>query len=174
MQDELILVDIFDRQVGTASKAECHRLGLLHRAFSVFLYWDGKLAIQQRAADKYHSGGLWSNSCCSHPRNGEALADAVNRRLYEELGVFCKCEELFSFVYHHRFQADLFEYEYDHVYIGEYNGNIELNPAEAMDLKWIPYEELAEDLVSNPEKYSVWFLSAAPEVLAHLMKKEKK
>lgn len=173
MQDELILVDVFDHQVGKASKTECHRRGLLHRAFSVFLYRDGKLAIQQRAADKYHSGGLWSNSCCSHPRDGEGLADAVNRRLYEELGVTCKCEELFSFVYHHKFQDNLFEYEYDHVYIGEYNGKIVLNPQEAMDLKWVSYEELAEDLVSSPEKYSVWFLSAAPEVLAHLIQKEK-
>lgn len=169
MQDELILVDIFDHPIGTASKEECHRLGLLHRAFSVFLYAEGKLAIQQRAMDKYHSGGLWSNSCCSHPRAGEALSDAVNRRLYEELGVSCPCEELFSFVYHHKFQTDLFEYEYDHVYIGEYRGVMKRNPQEAMDLKWISFEELANDLMTNPEKYSVWFLSAAPKVLAYLI-----
>lgn len=169
MRDELILVDIFDRPAGTASKEECHRRGLLHSAFSVFLYSDGKLAVQRRAMDKYHSGGLWSNSCCSHPRAGEALVAAVNRRLDEELGVSCPCEELFSFVYYHRFRADLFEYEYDHVYVGEYNGSIALNPEEAMDLRWVPYEALAEDLAANPQRYSVWFLSAAPKVLAYLM-----
>ncbi|MGM9593571.1 MAG: isopentenyl-diphosphate Delta-isomerase [Candidatus Onthomonas sp.] len=172
MNDELILVDIFDRPVGSASKEECHRLGLLHRAFSVFLYREGKMAIQQRAMDKYHSGGLWSNSCCSHPRPGESLSQAVQRRLGEELGLTCPCEELFSFVYHHRFQVDLFEYEFDHVYLGAYDGEIALNPQEAMDLKWVPFAELAEDLRVNPQRYSVWFLSAAPKVLAHLMQRE--
>ncbi|MGM9538208.1 MAG: isopentenyl-diphosphate Delta-isomerase [Candidatus Onthomonas sp.] len=171
MSDELILVDIFDQPVGTASKEECHRRGLLHRAFSVFLYRDGRMAIQQRAMDKYHSGGLWSNSCCSHPRPGESLPQAVQRRLGEELGLSCLCEELFSFVYHHRFREDLFEYEFDHVYLGKYEGEIVLNPQEAIDLRWVPFAELAEDLRANPQRYSVWFLTAAPKVLAYLMEK---
>ena len=172
MNDELILVDVFDRPLGTASKAECHRRGLLHRAFSVFLYRDGKMAIQQRAMDKYHSGGLWSNSCCSHPRPGESLPQAVQRRLGEELGVSCPFRELFSFVYHHQFQENLFEYEFDHVFVGAYHGEIALNPQEAMALKWVPFGELAEDLRTNPQRYSVWFLSAAPKVLAHLTQRE--
>ncbi len=169
MQDKLILVDIFDRPVGSASKAECHRLGLLHRAFSVFLYHDGKMAIQQRALEKYHSGGLWSNSCCSHPRAGEALEAAVERRLQEELNLSCPCRELFSFVYRHQFHEFLYEYEFDHVFVGDYAGEIRLNPEEAMDCKWVPFPALAADLAARPERYSPWFLIAAPKVLAYLM-----
>lgn len=169
MTENLILVDIFDEEVGSATKELCHREGRLHRAFSVFLYHDGRMAIQRRALDKYHSGGLWSNSCCSHPRSGETLGAAVERRLMEELGLRCSCEELFSFVYHHKFREDLYEYEFDHVFVGDYAGDIALNPEEAMDAAWVPFGELAEDLRLHPERYSVWFLSAAPRVLSYLM-----
>ena len=171
MNEMLVLVDIFDNAIGVCDKEACHRQGLLHRAFSVFLYTGDRLLIQQRAAGKYHSGGLWTNSCCSHPMEGETLRDAVRRRLREEMGLDCACEELFSFVYHHRFGPDLYEYEFDHVWAGKYQGDIFLNPEEAADARWISFAELAEELVRRPEAYTVWFLTAAPKVLAALMER---
>ncbi len=174
MPEELILVDIFDNPVGSASKEEAHRKGLLHRAFSVLLVCGDKMLIQQRAMHKYHSGGLWSNSCCSHPRVGEELQAAVQRRLQEELGLQTPCRQVAEFVYHHKFSENLFEYEYDHVFVGQYNGKIELNPEEAMAMQWVSLDALAEDLCRNPQKYSVWFLTAAPMVLAELKKQQKR
>ncbi len=172
MPEELILVDIFDNPIGSASKEEAHRKGLLHRAFSVFLVCGDKMLIQQRAMHKYHSGGLWSNSCCSHPRVGEELHAAVQRRLQEELGLQTPCRQVAKFVYHHKFNENLFEYEYDHVFVGQYNGKIELNPEEAMAMQWVSLDALAEDLCRHPQKYSVWFLTAAPMVLAELKKQQ--
>lgn len=166
--DELICVDVLDREIGKASKEICHQRGLLHRAFSVFLYRDGKLLLQQRARNKYHSGGLWANACCSHPRYGESLDFAVSRRLYEELGAVCQCDEINEFVYFHKFDSTLFEYEYDHVFLGEYKGEVSPNPEEIMDVKWVDINELSKSLVSNPELYSVWFLTAAPMVIRTL------
>ena len=149
-EDKLILVDIFDRPVGSAGKAEAHRRGLLHRAFSVFLVSGNTMLIQQRALHKYHSGGLWSNACCSHPRVGEALSDAVQRRLQQELGLRTPCREIGKFVYH--------------------TGRVTLNPKEAMAMQWVELDALAKDLQQNPQKYSAWFLTAAPMVLAELKK----
>ena len=170
-EDKLILVDIFDRPVGSAGKAEAHRRGLLHRAFSVFLVSGNTMLIQQRALHKYHSGGLWSNACCSHPRVGESLTDAVYRRLQEELGLQTPCHEVGEFVYRHEFSQELFEYEYDHIFVGEYSGEVKLNPEEAMAMRWIGLNELADDLRKKPQKYSVWFLTAAPMVLTTLKNK---
>ena len=172
-EDNLILVDISDRQVGTMGKEAAHREGRLHRAFSVFLYHDNLMLIQRRALHKYHSGGLWANSCCSHPRDGEALDEAVTRRLQEELGVSCACRELFSFVYRHQFHEDLYEYEYDHVFAGAYDGDYVLNPEEAMEAKWIDIDELAEDLTDHPEKYCAWFITAAPGVISYIRANKK-
>ena len=172
MEDELILVDIFDQPVGSAGKAETHRKGLLHRAFSVFLLNGDQMLIQQRALHKYHSGGLWSNACCSHPRVGESLPSAVERRLQEELGLQTPCREVGAFVYRHEFSPELFEYEYDHIFVGEYSGEVKLNPEEAMAMRWVGLDELADDLRKNPQKYSVWFLTAAPMVLATLKKQK--
>ena len=166
--DELVCVDVFDRGVGRATKEECHRKDILHRAFSVFIVHDEKMLLQRRAKGKYHSGGLWTNACCSHPRAGDALDDAVQRRLYEELGIRCECEEIASFVYHHKFQDALYEYEYDHVFIGRYFGEIKPDPEEIMDTKWIDLSELANSLRSNPDIYTVWFKTAAPMVLKKL------
>jgi isopentenyl-diphosphate delta-isomerase len=166
--DELICVDVLDRAIGKASKEVCHESGLLHRAFSVFLHRDGKLLLQQRARNKYHSGGLWANACCSHPRYGESIDLAVSRRLYEELGAVCKCNKISEFAYFHQFHSTLFEYEYDHVFLGEYKGEVNPNPEEIMDVKWMDMEELSKSLVSNPELYTVWFLTAAPMVIRSL------
>lgn len=168
MDDLLILTDIFDEPIGRMPKSEVHRLGRLHRAFSVFIVSDGKMLIQKRSRDKYHSGGLWANACCSHPRYGESLEDAVGRRLREELGISCDVSELFSFVYFSKYADDLFEYEYDHVFLGEYDGDFDFDTAEIEELSWVDFKELAELMRESPESFSTWFMTAAPRVLSHL------
>jgi isopentenyl-diphosphate delta-isomerase len=169
--DDLICVDILDRPIGKATKEVCHEKGLLHRAFSIFIYNNGKLLLQQRAMEKYHSGGLWTNACCSHPRYGESLYDAVPRRLCEELDIKCLCEEIGTFTYFHQFGSHLYEYEYDHVFLGKYKGGIKQNPSEVMAVKWIDIEELSRSIMTNPELYTIWFLTAAPMVIQELDKR---
>lgn len=166
-EDQLILVDINDNQIGEAGKLEAHVNSCLHRAFSVFLYKDGKMLIQKRAKDKYHSGGLIANTCCSHPRVGEELIDAVERRMMEECGVKCQVEELTSFIYRERF-ADMCEYEYDHVFIGEYDGDFVCNYDEAEEMWYEDIEFIAEDICAHPEKYCAWFIIAFPMVYTHI------
>jgi isopentenyl-diphosphate delta-isomerase len=165
MEREIILVDVNDRPVGTATKEDAHRRGDLHRAFSVFLYCGDRLLIQQRAFHKYHSGGLWANTCCSHPRPGEELEEAVSRRLKEEAGIECEVKEIFSFVYKHRFAEDLYEHEYDHVFLGEYCGDPVPNPEEIEAFRWIFFGDLKRELAEEPEKFAPWFVIAAPRVL---------
>lgn len=171
MEDQLILVDTYDNQIGTMGKMEAHHLGKLHRAFSIFIIRDGKMMIQKRKQDKYHSGGLWANACCSHPRNGETLEHAVHRRLLEEVGFDCPLEELFHFTYRSKYAEDLFEYEIDHVFLGTYEGEVELNPEEVEEIAWLTYKELADELVERPDQFSSWFQIAAPGVLEILAKK---
>jgi len=165
MNQDVILVNLHDEPVGTATKEEAHRRGDLHRAFSVFLYHEDRLLIQQRAFHKYHSGGLWANTCCSHPRPGEELEDAVRRRLKEEAGIECEVKEVFSFVYKHRFAEDLYEHEYDHVFLGEYCGEPLPDPEEIEAFRWISFGDLKRELAEEPEKYAPWFVIAAPRVL---------
>ncbi|MBR2885514.1 MAG: isopentenyl-diphosphate Delta-isomerase [Clostridia bacterium] len=162
---DILKVDLQDNIIGYGTKEECHKTPILHRAFSVFLYSGNKMLIQQRAMHKYHSGGLWTNACCSHPKKDEDFFEAVQNRLEEELGITCAVEEKFEFVYYHRFEEDLYEYEIDHVFVGEFRGDVTLNPDEAMDSKWIGFEELKNDVLSHPEKYTVWFITALPKVL---------
>jgi isopentenyl-diphosphate delta-isomerase len=166
---KIILVDLFDRQTGAAEKIEAHRSPLLHRAFSVFVHHEDKMLIQQRAARKYHSGGLWANACCSHPHDGEQTADAVLRRMEEELGLRdAEAEELFSFVYLTKFRDDMYEYEYDHVFAADCGAAIAVNGEEIQDVEWVDFGELARRLCSAPEKFASWFLTAAPRVLETL------
>lgn len=172
MEDKLILVDTYDNQIGTMGKMEAHRLGRLHRAFSVFIIKEGKMLIQKRRKDKYHSGGLWANACCSHPRDGETLESAVHRRLQEEVGFDCPLEELFHFTYRSKYAEDLYEYEIDHVFLGSYSGEVTLNEDEVEEIQWLTYEELAKQLVEQPDVFSSWFQIAAPGVLERLAKKE--
>ncbi|MEG1537052.1 MAG: isopentenyl-diphosphate Delta-isomerase [Clostridiales bacterium] len=169
--DEIILVDVYDRVCGSAEKLAAHRQPLLHRAFSVFLYHGEQVLIQKRALAKYHSGGLWANSCCSHPRVGESVLTAAGRRLPEELGCRAVVEDIASFVYFHRFDDAMFEYEYDHILVGEYNGSLQPNPDEVAELKWVDQQALAADLLLHPQQYSVWFQIAAPMVLRWLAQK---
>jgi len=174
MNEELILVDIYDNEIGTASKAAAHSQPLLHRAFSIFLYDDreksARLLMQKRALSKYHSPGLWANTCCSHPRLGEDLFDNAARRLMEELRISSPPPllEIDAFVYYHQFHTDLYEYEFDHVLVGRYSGSYQVNPAEAAEACWVAEDILAKDLLDNPKVYAPWFLIAAPLVLQWL------
>ncbi len=172
MNNELIKVDIFDNKIGTISKEEAHKKGVLHRAFSVFLFHDNKLLIQQRAFSKYHSGGKWANTCCSHPRTENLIEDA-KERLVEEVGIKCdNLKEIYVFNYFSKYAEDLFEYEIDHVLVGEYDGNFVLNKEEVNDMKWVNFETLAKDMIENPQKYATWFLICAPRVLEYLKTKK--
>ena len=165
MEDALILVDVRDRQIGTMGKAEAHRLGKLHSAFSVFIIDQDSMLIQRRKQDKYHSGGLWANACCSHPREGEVLEEAIHRRMLEEVGFDCELKELFHFVYRSEYSDELFEYEYDHVFVGQYNGAVHFNEEEIEEVRWITFKDLARELVEQPEQFATWFLIAAPKFL---------
>ena len=173
LKDELILVDIFDNELGFTDKAAAHAQPLLHRAFSVFLYDDSgktaRLLLQKRALTKYHSGGLWANTCCSHPRRGEDLLSAAARRLQEEMGIKSPpLKEINNFVYCHQFNPTLYEYEYDHILVGQYRGMPLANPEEAAETVWLRESILANDLRNNPRAYAPWFITAAPMVLQWL------
>ena len=157
-QEYVVLVDENDRELGTCEKLEAHQKGLLHRAFSVFiLNTNNELLLQQRALTKYHSGGLWTNTCCSHPRPGEAVLDAAHRRLKEEMGMECELEKLFSFTYKSAFENGLTEHEYDHVLLGHFENEPVINPDEVAEWKWMPILEVKNDIENNPENYTPWF-----------------
>ena len=154
---EIILVDEKDNQIGTGEKSKIHKEGRLHRAFSILIFNSkGELLLQKRAKTKYHSGGLWTNTCCSHPRVGENLEAAARKRLKEEMGIEAELEEKFSFIYKVKL-GDLTEHEFDHVFSGEFNGKPEINPEEADDWKWMGIQELKKDIKENPENYAFWF-----------------
>ena len=173
MADNILLVDIFDNEIGYAEKIEAHRKEQLHRAFSVFIYNGDKMLVQRRHPNKYHSGGLIANSCCSHQRQGESLHESVERRLGEELGIKTELNELFSFIYYKKFENGLAEYEFDHVFVGEYKGKITADPEEIAEAFWVSLDELAHDLAQNPQKYAAWFITAAPRVIAELKAAKK-
>lgn len=162
----VILVDENDNQIGLMEKMEAHEKGLLHRAFSVFIFnTKGEMLLHQRAISKYHSGGLWTNACCSHPRDNEATIDAAHRRLGEEMGFDCEIKEEFHFTYKSALDSGLTEHELDHVYIGEYEGEINPNPEEVESYKYISIPALTKDMEESPEKYTEWFKICLEEVL---------
>lgn len=169
MKEVVILVDQHDNEIGTEEKIEAHRKGLLHRAFSIFVFnKNDKMLIHQRAFSKYHSGGLWTNTCCSHPRPNEKTIDAAHRRLQEELGFDCDLEKQFSFIYRvDLIQDGLIEYEFDHVFFGRYEGQMNLNPDEIADIAWVDIEELSIDIKQHPEKYTYWFAVCWERVVSH-------
>lgn len=173
LRNDIILVDSNDNPIGKASKMEAHRSPLLHRAFSIFLYHGHKLLIQQRAFDKYHSGGLWANTCCSHPGDNLGITFDAEERLFEETGIRCKVKEIFCFEYEHKFDDNLYEHEYDHVMIGEYNGEFEINPDEVVDMRWVTFSEIEKELKEQPEIYAPWFIIAAPRVVEYLKNMDK-
>jgi len=154
----VILVDENDQEIGSMEKQEAHEKGLLHRAFSVFVFNENKeLLLQQRALTKYHSAGLWTNTCCSHPRIGETIEQAAHRRLTEEMGFDCELITKTSFIYKTAFENGLTEHEFDHVLVGNFNGEISFNPTEVKNFKWINLEELQIDLLQNNQNYTAWF-----------------
>ncbi len=157
-EEKVILVNEKDEQIGLMPKMEAHQKALLHRAFSVFVFNDkNELMLQQRALDKYHSPGLWTNTCCSHQRDGETNIEAGKRRLGEEMGFVVDLQESISFIYKAPFDNGLTEYEYDHVLLGKYNDAPAINPDEVANWKWMPLEEVKADILSQPELYTEWF-----------------
>lgn len=156
--EKVILVDTNDKPIGTMEKMEAHEKGLLHRAFSIFVFNQKKeLLIHQRAFEKYHSGGLWTNTCCSHPRENETTEAAAHRRLVEEMGFDCSLEKSFDFIYKATLDKGLTEHEFDHVFIGEYEAEIIPNPNEVAAWKYIALDKLYKDVAENPEHYTAWF-----------------
>jgi isopentenyl-diphosphate delta-isomerase len=156
--EHVILVDADDRDIGTAGKDVAHARGLLHRAFSVFVFdRDDALLLQRRARGKYHSGGLWSNTCCSHPRPGEATDAAAHRRLVEEMGFDCPLEYGFAFTYRVRLGPDLWEHEYDHVFVGRFDGTPRPAPGEVEAWRRVGLAALREELARSPEHFTYWF-----------------
>lgn len=156
--DDIILVDEKDNPIGKMEKLEAHKKKKLHRAFSILVFnAHGDLLIQKRSFDKYHSGGLWSNTCCSHPKPGEDTLDAAHRRLKEEMGFDCPLIERYTYIYDIDFENGLSEYELDHVIFGYHEGDYILNPDEASDAIWRPIKSIKADLEKNPERYTHWF-----------------
>ena len=157
-EEKVILVDENDNQIGLMPKMEAHEKAVLHRAFSVFIFNDkNELMLQQRALHKYHSPGLWTNTCCSHQRDGESNIEAGKRRLNEEMGFVANLRETTSFVYKAPFDNGLTEHELDHVMIGNYNKEPIINKDEVASWKWMPLEDVKVDIALRPEKYTAWF-----------------
>ena len=159
--EKVILVDENDCEIGLMEKMEAHEKALLHRAFSVFVFNDeGKLLLQRRATHKYHSAGLWTNTCCSHQRQGETTLEASHRRLQEEMGFDCELEEKFSFIYKVNFDNGLSEHEYDHVVFGTFNEEPQINPDEVSDFRYVSIKEIKEAIELDKSQFTFWFLVA--------------
>jgi isopentenyl-diphosphate delta-isomerase len=164
-EQEVILVTPQDESIGVMEKMEAHRKGLLHRAFSVFIFdKDGRMLLQQRAAQKYHGGLLWTNACCSHPYVDEKIEEAAARRLTEELGFTTSLQKIFSFTYKAEVENGLIEHEYDHVFAGQYEGEIKLNKEEAAAYAYHSMEAINSRLVQQPENFTIWFRIAFPQI----------
>jgi len=157
-EENVILVNEKDEQIGLMPKMEAHQKALLHRAFSVFIFNENdELMLQQRALSKYHSPGLWTNTCCSHQREGETNVEAGKRRLKEEMGFSTELKDTVSFIYKAPFDNGLTEHEFDHILVGKYNEDPVLNPEEAADFKWLSLDEVKRDMEVNPHLYTAWF-----------------
>src|SRR5690606_32224750 len=157
-EENVILVNEKDEQIGLMPKMEAHQKALLHRAFSVFIFNENdELMLQQRAYTKYHSPGLWTNTCCSHQREGESNIEAGKRRLREEMGFSTELKDTTSFIYKAPFDNGLTEHEFDHILVGKYNDEPDLNPEEAAGYKWLTLEEVKKDMEINPNIYTAWF-----------------
>lgn len=164
---DVILVDEHDNAIGAMEKLETHQKGLLHRAFSVFAFNSGgELLLQRRAPHKYHSSGLWTNTCCSHPTPGEDTEDAAHRRLQEEMGFDCPLTHAGHLLYRVEFDNGLTEHEFDHIFIGHFDGEPSLNPDEADEYRWASPTEFREEIAAHPERFTYWFKLALGKVLA--------
>lgn len=157
LMNEVILVDKSDKAIGSEEKLSAHKKGLLHRAFSILIFnSDGEMLVQKRAKKKYHSGGLWSNACCSHPKPGEETLDAAHRRLKEELNMDCDLKEIYSFQYQTNF-GELTENELDHVIVGKSDQEPKLDPEEVEEFRYMKLDDITKDIGQNPDDYSFWF-----------------
>lgn len=166
MIEKVILVDKNDNEVGTMEKQEAHVKGLLHRAFSVFIFNDkNELLLQRRAVNKYHSGGLWTNTCCSHPRQNEKTKDAAKRRLLEEMGMRSTLKKQFDFVYKAKLDNNLYEHEFDHVFFGFTNDLPIINPEEVEEYTYKTLEDIGNEMKTTPDKYTEWFKICFREVV---------
>jgi isopentenyl-diphosphate Delta-isomerase len=162
---QVILVDEQDAPVGVMEKMEAHRKGVLHRAFSIFIFNDkGEMLLQQRADDKYHSAGLWTNACCSHPQPNEDTLQAAHRRLKEELGFDIKLTKLFDFIYRSSFENGLTEYEFDHVFVGHHNDPVQFNRSEVKAVAYKSMEEIQRLIEEQPGQFTAWFIIAFPKI----------
>lgn len=165
MKEQVILVNIQDEPTGVMEKIEAHQKGLLHRAFSIFIFDSkGKMLLQQRSADKYHGAHLWTNACCSHPYPGEKTEDAAQRRLKEELGFVTGLKEIFSFTYHAQVENNLIEHEFDHVFAGEYEKALHPDPHEVANYTYETMAEIKKEIQSHPQKFTSWFKIAFPKI----------
>ena len=171
MEEKVILVDEQDNPIGLMEKLEAHQKALLHRAFSVFILNDkGEIMLQQRAASKYHSPNLWTNTCCSHPRQGETTIEAGKRRLQEEMGFVTELTDILSFIYKAPFDNGLTEHELDHILIGYYNAPPTINPEEVADWRWELPEKIKEDIAKHPHRYTEWFKIIFDKFLHQVLK----
>jgi isopentenyl-diphosphate Delta-isomerase len=161
----MILVDEHDNEIGLLPKMATHEQGLLHRAFSIFLFTNnGDMILQQRASSKYHSPNLWTNACCSHPLQHESIESAANRRLKEELGIEVDIEKIFSFIYKASLENGLTEHEFDHVLIGQYDDEIVFNDSEVRAIQYISIDALNKKIEQEPQQFTAWFLIAYPQL----------
>lgn len=175
MLEEVVLVNEKDEVMGTMEKMAAHEQALLHRAFSVFVFnTHGDLLMQQRAFSKYHSGGLWTNTCCSHPRPGEQVADAASRRLIEEMGFTTSLTKAFDFTYKAAFDNGLTEHEFDHVFTGVYEGPVQFNPNEVAAYSFMTEKELEEQIQETPARFTAWFHIAYPALKAWMADPQNK
>ena len=166
--EHVVLVNEQDQQIGIMEKMAAHIVPRLHRAFSIFIFNSkGELLLQQRALSKYHSPGLWTNTCCSHPCDGETLAQATSRRLMEEMGMQCDMHEVFTFIYKAPVGLGLIEHEFDHVWFGKSDEVPQINTEEVASWKYMRLEDLQADIKAHPELYTEWFKISFDEILRH-------
>lgn len=169
---DVVLVDQNDNAIGTMEKLAAHQQGLLHRAFSIFIFNDkNELLLQQRATTKYHGGGLWTNTCCSHPQWEEDVRESAIGRLYFEMGLKCELEIIYSFIYNEKVENSLIEHELDYVLVGYTNQNPVTNEDEVQNYRWVATADILNDIAKNPSNYTIWFKQAMPLLLSKLEKK---
>lgn len=169
---DVILVNESDEEVGRCEKMLAHEEGLLHRAFSIFLFNSvGEMLLHKRALSKYHSGGLWTNACCSHPMPGIPIEYTLQEKLKQEMGFQCPLQFSFSFIYKAAMDNNLTEHEFDHVYLGEYNGSPVPNPEEVCDWRYFPIQDIHNLIDTHPELFTEWFKIAFPQVIQNIEKK---
>ena len=171
LRKNVVLTNYNDEELAECSKEQAHKEGLLHRAFSVFLFNGNKMLIQKRASTKYHTPSLWTNACCSHPQLNEDVVVSATKRCYEELGIKTelKLKELFNFVYYYKFKEDLIEYELDHVLVGDYDGEVVLDPEEASDSLWIEINDLLNWVKEKPFEFTPWFIICLKKVVKYIL-----